>query len=132
MLAFHTWRSSRQIVRADGFLGGYLASGPGMALWTVTVWVDGAATRAYRNSAEHLRAMPVLIGSCDEAAVAHWFAEDVALPSPAAAAAALKEGGRTSKLRHPSPGHAAGDTVPDDKAPARGPSLRARRASLRP
>jgi hypothetical protein len=102
-----------------------------MALWTVTVWADREATRAYRNTAEHLRAMPVLVNACDEAAVAHWFTEDTALPSPAAAAAALKQGGRTSKVRRPSPQHAAGDTVPDGKAPVRGPSLRACRASPR-
>jgi hypothetical protein len=121
-VALHTWRSRRQLRRAPGFLGGYLASGPHLTLWTVTVWQDEAAMRAYRNAAPHLKAMPKLIGWCDEAAVVHWTADDSAIPSPAEAAERMK-GGRLSKVRHPSPGHAAGDPWPDGKVPLKGPAL---------
>lgn len=122
MVAFHTWRSRRQLQGAPGFIGGYLASGPKLALWTVTVWTDEASMRAYRNSAPHLEAMPKLIGWCDEGSVAHWTADTEAVPSPAEIVERMKQG-RTSKLRHPSPGHAAGDPWPDGKVPFRGPSL---------
>jgi hypothetical protein len=122
VIGFHTWRSWRQLRTTEGFIGGYLASGPGLALWTVTVWTDEAAMRSYRNSPPHLKAMPRLIGSCDEAAVAHWTSEDPTLPSPAEAAERMKQG-RTSKLRHPSVEHAAGKTWPDLKVPLKGPRL---------
>lgn len=36
----HTRRSKKQVQRARGVLGGYLATGPAFALWTVTVWDD--------------------------------------------------------------------------------------------
>ena len=123
VLAFHTWKSYRQLGRADGFLGGYLASGAGLAFWTVTLWADQDAMRAYRDTAAHRAAMPVLIGACDEAALAHWLTDETTAPSPAMAAAKLKQGGRTSKLRHPSPRHAAGDPLPDARPPRVGPSL---------
>ena len=121
-IALDTWRSRRQLRGTRGFIGGYLASGPGLALWTVTVWEDEASMRAYRNTAPHLKAMPKLIGACDEAAVVHWTSEAPAIPSPAEAAERMRQG-RTSKLRHPSPEHAAGQTWPDGKVPRKGPRL---------
>ena len=121
-IALHTWRSRQQIERAPGFLEGYLATGSGMALWTVTRWTDDAAMAAYRASAAHLKAMPSLAGSCSEAAVVHWISNDDALPTPAQAAERLLTG-RTSKVRRPSPAHAAGDPWPDRLIPLRGPSL---------
>jgi hypothetical protein len=118
----HTWRSRRQLRGAPGFIGGYLATGPGKALWTVTVWHDEAAMRAYRNAAPHLEAMPKLIGWCDEAAVVHWMSDGCAIPTPDEAAERMK-GGRLSKVRHPSPAHAAGHAWPDGKVPLKGPAL---------
>lgn len=121
-VAFHTWRSRRQLRGAHGFIGGYLGSGPGLALWTVTVWTDEVSMRAYRNASPHLKAMPKLIGSCDEASVVHWTSEDASIPSPAEVAERMKQG-RTSKLRHPTAEHAAGNPWPDGKVPLRGPGL---------
>lgn len=121
-VAFHTWRSADQVKRAAGFLGGYLASGPRLTLWTVTVWTDEDAMRGYRNAAPHLRAMPGLMRWCDEAAVVHWITDDVAPPSPDEAARAMGQG-RTSRLKRPSAAHAAGEPWPDRKAPRRGVSL---------
>ena len=126
-ILLHTFRSRRQIGRAEGFLGGYLATSPGStvltpALWTVTLWRDETAMRAYRNTSAHARAMPLLIGACDEAAVAHWEAEATVVPDPAEVAERMREG-RTSKVRHPSAAHAAGEAWPDGKVPVRGPGL---------
>lgn len=121
-VVLHTWRSRRQLRGTPGFLGGYLASGPQLALWTVTVWTDEAAMRAYRNAPPHLKAMPQLIDACDEAAVVHWRTDDTAIPSPAEAAERMRQG-RTSKVRHPSPAQSAGQTWPDGKVPVAGPRL---------
>ena len=122
-VALHTWRSRRQLKGTPGFVGGYLASGPKLTLWTVTVWQDEISMRAYRNAASHLKAMPKLIASCDEAAVVHLTSDDPTPPEPAEVAERMKLG-RPSKLHHPSPAHAAGDTWPDGKVPLKGPALR--------
>jgi hypothetical protein len=122
VIAFHSWRSSRQLKGAEGFIGGYLGSSPKLTLWTVTVWKEEAFMRAYRNAPPHLGAMPKLIGSCDEASVVHWTTHDAAIPSPPEVAERMKDG-RTSKLHRPTPEHAAGNPWPDRKLPFRGPSL---------
>lgn len=126
-ILLHTVRSRRQITRAEGFLGGYLATSPGLnlltpTLWTVTLWRDETSMRAYRNTDAHARAMPLLIGACDEAAVAHWVTSAAEVPEPAEVAERMRAG-RTSKLRHPSAAHAAGEAWPDGKVPVRGPRL---------
>jgi hypothetical protein len=121
-LAWHTWRSTRQIRRSKGFLGGYLAIGPRSTMWTVTVWSDSAAMRAFRNTSWHLKAMPTLIVSCDEGAVVNWEAEELVPPAPEAAAERMRMG-KPSKVRHPSAAHAAGIAWPDGRVPRKGPVL---------
>jgi hypothetical protein len=107
--AFHAWRSTRQARSAPGFRAGALANGPGLAFWTITAWDDEAALRAYRNSGAHRRAMPRLLDWCDEASYVHWQQDDATLPTPEAAFARLRDDGKLSKVRRPSPAHAAGD-----------------------
>jgi hypothetical protein len=121
-LALHTWRSARQIRSSEGFIGGYLAIGPRITMWTVTVWRDVNAMRGFRNTSWHLKAMPALLDSCDEAAVTSWTSEDTAVPEPEAAAERMATG-RPSKVRNPSPAHASGQTWPDRQVPRRGPTL---------
>ena len=121
-IAFHTWRSRRQLKRTKGFIGGYLGAGPKFALWTVTVWTDEASMRAYRNASSHLKAMPKLVESCAEASVVHWSTDNTLIPSPSEVAERMKQG-RTSKLRYPTPQHAAGCPWPDGKVPFKGPGL---------
>ena len=121
-LGIYIWRSKRQLRRAEGFFGGYLASGPGLALWTVTVWQDEAAMRAYRDSLAHRSAMPKLVEICSEAAVAHWPSERRSPPPPPEAAARMMEG-RTSRVKYPTCHHEAGETWPDRKVPTIGVDL---------
>jgi len=117
-----SFRSRKQLRSMPGFFGGYLAVGPGFAMWTVTVWKNEASMLAFRNSGEHLKAMPKLIDSCSEASFVHWTADEIEIPSPGEAAARMTHG-RTSKLRHPAAAHLAGDPWPDRKVPWRGPRL---------
>lgn len=121
-ILLHTWLTRRQLQQSSGFLGGYLATGPGLALWTVTLWKDQVSMRAFRNAQAHLRAMPDLIGSCDEASYVHWTSASQEIPEPGEAADRLKLG-QTSKLRFPSPAHASGEPWPDGKVPRKGANL---------
>jgi hypothetical protein len=100
-----------------------LAGGPGRAFWTITVWRDEAAMRAYRLADSHGSAMPKLLEWCDEAAMAHWEQPGAALPPIADAARGLGERGRVSKVRHPSPAHAQKKSWPDGKVPPGGTRL---------
>lgn len=123
-----SWRSTRQIRRSPGFIEGRFATEGARVFWTVTAWDEDAAMRRYRNSADHGRAMPKLAGWCDEASLVHWLQEDATLPSPAEALRRMIDGGRLSKLRHPSAGHAAGLAAPDRLVPRAGPPLRPKRS----
>ena len=117
----HSKLSSRQAVRSRGFGGGYLAIGPRLTFWTVTLWDDEQAMRAFRRSGRHLAAMPKLLDWCDEAAVATIAAAE--LPQPDEAARRLAAEGRLSKVRRPSPRHAAGAVWPDRAVPRRARTL---------
>lgn len=122
--ALRSWRSTRQIRRSPGFIAGGFATEGVRGFWTITAWSEDAAMRDYRNGGDHGRAMSKLSGWCDEASLVHWLQEGEILPSPAEALRRMVEGGRLSKVRHPSAGHAAGLIAPDRLVPRTGPSLR--------
>lgn len=114
----HATRSTRQAQRSDGFVTGALSADfRHLTFWTATVWRDEAAMRAYLVSGDHRKAMPKLGGWCDEAAVAHREQPTSALPGADEALEIMLRQGRVSRLVHPSPGHAAGQTVPDGRPP---------------
>ena len=102
----HTLRSLAQVRRAPGLRGGALLADRRWAFWTITLWDDSAAMRAYMTGGDHRTAMPYLIAWCDEAAIVHWDQPDDALPSWPEADRRLRLEGRPSKLRFPSPRHA--------------------------
>lgn len=107
MFLWGTFLSQRQVLRASGFLGGRLLVDVHWTFWTLTVWESEQAMKAFRGSAAHARAMPGLIGWCDEGAYAHWLQDGAALPSWLEAYERLVQEGRVSRVAHPSPDHEA-------------------------
>lgn len=102
----HAIGSLRQARRAPGFRGGSLLADRAWTFWTLTAWDDQASMRAYMLGGSHRAAMPRLVGWCDEASVAHWEQAEEALPSWSEADRRMREDGRPSKVRSPSPRHA--------------------------
>jgi hypothetical protein len=94
---------SEQLRCAPGFIEGAVLSEGRLVFWTRSVWENGAAMQAFRDSGAHRAAMPKLISWCDEAAVAHWQGE------PArdweAIHARLVAEGRLSRVKHPTKAH---------------------------
>ena len=107
----YTLASVWQAKRASGFIGGYLAGDPDRGSWTVTIWRDEAAMKAFRSSGPHVKAMPKLLNWCDEASIAHWTQEDASVPAPAVAFERMQEQGRVSKVHFPSTQHQRGQVV---------------------
>jgi hypothetical protein len=99
---WRTWQSTRQTVRAEGFLGGKVLPDARNAFWTVTAWKDAEAMNAFRTSGAHQAAMPKLLEWCDEASVAHWSQESLELPTWIEAHRRMVSDGRISKVNHPS------------------------------
>ncbi|HEX8432897.1 MAG TPA: hypothetical protein VF625_16545 [Longimicrobium sp.] len=112
--------STRQLRRAHGFVCGELGREGAMGWWTVTAWTDAAAMLDYRNTAAHGAAMPKLTRWCDEASIAHWEQEGGALPTWPEALDRMVAEGRLSKVRHPTPEHAAGRIAPARQVPSPG------------
>ena len=99
--------SLRQCKQAGGFLNGSLLPDRKLTFWTMTLWRDQAAMRAYMAGGAHLEAMPKLLDWCDEASVAHWIQDDLTPPSWEEAAQRMRTQGRPSKVRQPSAVHAS-------------------------
>ena len=100
-------RTGDQVRRAPGFAGGAILSDRGWTFWTMTAWDDEVSMRRYIAVGSHRVAMPRLIDWCDEASVVHWTQPDAALPTWVEADRRMRAEGRTSRVRHPSPHHAA-------------------------
>ncbi len=106
LFVLHTLRSLRQVKRAPGFQTGALLADRSWTFWTMTAWDSQESMRQYMTSGSHKRAMPHLLDWCDEASVAHWTQPETILPSWTEADRRMREGGRISKVRNPSPRHA--------------------------
>lgn len=114
----HARRTSAQAQHADGFLAGGLKPDRRWTFWTMTLWRDQAAMRAYIASGDHLRVMPKLMHWCDEASVVHWDQRGDALPDYSEAARRMRSEGRPSKLHRPSAHHAdLSFAEPDQRGP---------------
>lgn len=107
LFALHANRSMGQARKADGLLAGAVQRQTDGSFWTMTVWRDERAMHAYVASGAHRSAMPHLRDWAVEASVVRWIADSPLLPTWDEAASRMREEGRTSKLRHPGPDHAA-------------------------
>jgi heme-degrading monooxygenase HmoA len=105
--AVYAQRSIQQVRRAEGFTGGSLLADRSWTFWTMTAWDSQESMRRYMASGAHGAAMPHLMDWCDEASVVHWVREEEGLPGWAEADRRMRESGRISKVRHPSPNHAS-------------------------
>ncbi len=102
----HTLKSLKQVRGATGFQGGMLLADRSWTFWTMTVWDSPESMRRYMTTGQHRAAMPRLLDWCDEASVAHWEQPEATLPSWTDADKRMREQGRVSKVRNPSPQHA--------------------------
>jgi hypothetical protein len=107
VFVLHTNRAIAQIRKSDGFIAGAVRRDAGLAFWTLTVWRDEQAMRAYGASFAHREARPHLAEWADEASVGHWEQQGSELPAWSKAVRGLREHGRPVPLRHPAPTHTA-------------------------
>lgn len=111
-LIVYAFRSRRQARASDGCLAADMRMVGARLFWTRTLWRDADTLRNFmRSSGAHGTVMPQLQHWCDEAAVADW--EKDSLPDWDEAEAHMRSAGRVSRVRHPSPAHARGETMPD-------------------
>ena len=105
--ALYFLRTRRQVKEAPGFLGGSLLADRAWTFWTMTAWDSQTSMRDYMTAGAHRAAMPHLLDWCDEASVVHWDQPEHPLPSWPEVDRRMREGGRASKVRNPSPHHAS-------------------------
>jgi hypothetical protein len=106
VFALHARRTRNQVCSASGFQGGSILVDKGRTFWTMTAWDSQGSMHQYMSTGAHGIVMPRLLDWCDEASLVHWLHPGAALPSWAEADQRMREGGRPSKLRRPSPVHA--------------------------
>lgn len=106
LFALYTFRSLRQVRRAQGFKDGGLLAERDWTFWTLTGWERQEDMRRYMTSGAHKAAMPKLMNWCDEASVTHWEQVGDQIPDWAEADRRMRAEGRPSKVRNPSPAHA--------------------------
>jgi heme-degrading monooxygenase HmoA len=104
---WQTFLAQRQLLRAPGFSGGKLLIDRRRTFWTLTVWQDERAMKAFRGSAAHAKVMPRLAEWCDEAAYAHWTSDGASVSDWQEAYEHLVAEGRLSRVEHPSREHSA-------------------------
>jgi quinol monooxygenase YgiN len=105
LFVLHANRTIAQIRKADGFLAGAVQRDADLAFWTLTVWRDEHAMRAYRASGAHRKAAPHLAEWAEEASACHWRQSGGNLPEWPEAVDRLREEGRPLALRHRAPNH---------------------------
>ena len=110
--ALHAFRARRQVRKAPGFQGGSLLADRNWTFWTMTAWDSQESMRRFMTTAPHRAAMPHLLDWCDEASVVHWDQPGASLPSWLEADKRMRESGRASRVRNPSPRHASLDYRP--------------------
>ena len=118
---FASLRVTRQLQRSPGFLAGMTGYETGFCFWTVSIWEDAAAMKAFRNSGNHMNAMKKLLTWCDEASYGSWEQPDATLPELAEVHRRMLELGKPSKVKFPSAAHQQGrlasETAPKGARP---------------
>ena len=104
--AMRAIRTRKQASEAPGFHSGSLLADRDWTFWTMTMWDSQESMRFYMTAAAHRTAMPYLMDWCDEASVVHWDEPGEVLPTWVEAERRMRESGRASKVRNPSPQHA--------------------------
>ncbi|HEY1475489.1 MAG TPA: DUF3291 domain-containing protein [Pseudolabrys sp.] len=107
-----TLGSVRHARSSDGCLFADVRREAKLVFWTRTLWHDEQSMRAFMMSGAHRGAMPKLLDWCDEASLTHWQQDGDTPPDWPTAESKMRTQGRTSRVRHPSPAHARGETVP--------------------
>ena len=101
----HIVRTLRQVKRAPGFQQGAVLADRNWTFWTMTAWDSQEDMRRFMTTDAHKLVMPYLLDSCDEASVVHWDQSEDVLLSWTEADKRMRETGRASKVRNPSPHH---------------------------
>ncbi len=70
----------KQAKEAAGFVEGATFLDRKLTFWTVTLWREDAAMKAFRGQGAHKESMPKFANWCDEGSVAHWESEEGLLP----------------------------------------------------
>lgn len=96
---------SAQCGASPGFISGAVLAEGRLVFWTRSAWESADAMKAFRDSGVHQDAMPNLMNWCDEASVAQWEGE--AATDWDAIYAHMVEHGRLSRVKLPTPAHAA-------------------------
>ena len=120
----HTLRSVRQVKEAQGFRDGALLIDRHWTFWTMTSWDNQDNVRSFMRAGRAGKQCRTL---CDEASVAHWDQSETGLPSWLDASQRMRESGRPSKVRFPSPHHGT-LSLPSPRVTA-GASIAAKRAN---
>ncbi len=110
---FHALMSVLQARSASGCFAA-TATRRGQAFWTVTVWRDVEALRAFMMSGAHRKAMPHLVNWCDEASTARFEWTSELPPTWEDAEWRMAKEGRISPVKHPSPAHAGGNSLGEE------------------
>ena len=106
LFSLHTLRVLSEARRASRFVAGSLLADRKLTFWTMTVLQEQSDMRDFMTHGAHLKAMPMLLDWCDEASVVHWVQDQEKAPSWLEADTRMRNEGRPSKVRHPSPHHA--------------------------
>ena len=92
----------KQAQEAAGFVEGATFLDKKLTFWTVTLWREDAAMKAFRGQGAHKDSMPKLADWCDEGCVAHWETQESLLPGWGEINRQMKALGRPSPVKYPS------------------------------
>lgn len=113
LFTYHAMLTGSQAQKAEGILGADTRFEKNNVVWTKTIWSDETSMKKYRGSGAHQIAMRILSEMCSEASVARWQQERTELPTWEEAHRRMLTEGKQSKVKYPSPLHAAGRTAPE-------------------